>query len=242
MKPNKRAGRAGKIMVRASTLVLDALEKRVESVCLRRDAFLERVIRKEVEHLSEEVRIPNSDAARRCIEDNLRLLDSRPINLTLTELTVGRMEEVCKEKNTPRDAFINRILLCLVAPPSVLHVIFGVHELKEEVLEEWETPGFGSLWSPLRSMEEFVEDPFWFVRACMEVERKQSGDEDVTFYQAYIPDNLFGEKVRGTLGLNVYLPDSLVPAHPGERALLDDLGAELDELSQKMPKTKGDIK
>ncbi len=234
MKPNKRTGQGGKIMVSASTLVLEAFDRRVEAVCLRRDAFLERVISNEVEFLSKEVKIPNSEAARRCIEDNLNLLDRRPLNLTLTKSTVGRMEEVCREKNIPRDAFINRILLCLVAPPAVLHAIFGVHELKEAVLEGWETPGFSSLWSPLRTMEEFVDDPFWFVRACMEVERKEYEDEDATFYRAHVRDNLFGEKVRGTLGFNVYIPDIQVPGHPAQKALLDDLGAELDEL-QKMP-------
>lgn len=242
MKSNKRTGRSGKIMVRAWPVVLDDLDKRVEAVCLRRDAFLERVISREVEFLSKEVRIPNSDAARRCIEDNLNLLDCRSVNLTLTEPTVTRMEEVCREKNIPRDAFINRVLLCLVAPPSVLDVIFHVRELKEEVLEEWETPGLSSLWSPLRTMAEFVEDPFWFVRACMGVARKQPENEDMTFYQSYIPDKLFGEKIRGTLGLNVYLPDGQVPGHPAERALLDDLGAELDKLLQKKPKARKGIK
>jgi len=58
MKLSKRTGRAGKIMVSASTLALNALERRVDSVCLRRDAFLERVISKEVEFLSKEVRVP----------------------------------------------------------------------------------------------------------------------------------------------------------------------------------------
>lgn len=214
---------ARKIMVNVWLPVLDSLNKKVEAAGLRRDLFLDRVLQGELLELEKEPATPNSEEAKRCIAEHIAQLNCRSISLNLSDKTIQKLNELCQQKNIVRDAFINRVLLCLVAKPRILEILFPIEDYREKVFEYWEKPGHAHLWQPLDTMGELVNDPFSFIRECLERAREENHDDSYTFYQTHIPDRLFGDKVKGILGLNVFLPDVLVPGHPLHRELIDDL-------------------
>jgi len=236
--------------VKVWKVLLDALSRRVEQSCLRRDAFLERVISAELPLLEKEISTPNSPEAQKCIADHLRLLPSKPLTLHLTPPTIKRLDGICHEKRLVRDAFINRLILCLVAPRKLLNVIFTTDDYQEDVGEQWEeNPGERHQWQILRMAPDLITEPFAFVRMCLDIDNERNGlskRTGTTFYNAYIPQNLFGNPDKSSeqgksgapnvLGLNVYLPDVLVPGHPSQKALDADLGLELDDLQKRSKK------
>ena len=212
-----------KILVNVWLPLLDSLNKKVEVACLRRDQYLDRIFRAELDELEGERAAPNSPAAKACVADHFAHLNCRSISLNLSHATISKLNQLCEEKNIVRDAFINRVLLCLVAKPKILEILFPIEEYREQVFEYWDRPGHAYLWQPLDTMGELVNEPFSFIRECLGRAREEEEDDNYTFYQAHVPDGFFGEKVKGTLGLNVFLPDHFVPGHPAERELLDDL-------------------
>src|SRR6266567_5684 len=95
-----------KILVSVWDVLLEALNRRVEHACLRRDAFLERVISAELPLLEKEISTPNSVEARECIAKHLKLLPSKPLTLHLAPPTIKRLDEICRQKKIVRDAFV----------------------------------------------------------------------------------------------------------------------------------------
>ena len=187
-----------------------------------------------MEELENEKAAPNSPEAKVCIAKHFARLNCRSLSLNLSVETIGKLNRLCEEKNMVRDAFINRVLLCLVAKPKILEILFPIEEYRSDVFEYWDQPGHTHLWQPLDTMGQLVTEPFSFIRECLARAREEQDDSACTFYQAHIPDGFFGEKVKGTLGLNVFLPDILVPGHPAERELLDDLMADLPIQGSKL--------
>jgi hypothetical protein len=222
-----------KIQISLWTVLHDALNRLVEQSCFRRDALLERIVSSELPHLEKEISIPNSLAAQRIIANHLVLLPRTAWTLQLSPETIRKLTAVCEAKRIPRDAFFNRLVLCLVATPKILQIVFGLDDYRREVDRQWESPAEEHSWQCLRMMPDLVQDPFWFIRAALEI---GSGESDVTttFYGAYIPEGLFGnprksplpgkKRAPNVLGLNVYLPDSMIPGHPAEKAALEALG------------------
>jgi len=207
----------------------------VEKSCFRRDALMERIVSSELPHLDREVPKPNSIAAQRIIANHLALLPRTAWTLQLSTETIRRLKAICRTKRIPRDAFFNRLVLCLLATPRILNIVFGVDDDRKAVSRDWESPSDEHYWQFLRMTPNLVEDPFWFIRACLETGNERSGVEPATtFYGAYISDGLFGDphkapsagkkRPANTLGLNVYLADALIPGHPAERAVLEALG------------------
>lgn len=241
MKTQSKPRKPAKILFSLWDNLVEPLNRRLEESCLRRDAFLDAVLTHELVQLEQEISKPNSPEAKKCIADHLAMLTRKPVTLALRPETVRRLEEVCKKKNIVRDAYMNRLVLCLLAPPKLLNRLFGLKDYTSEVLKHWEPPGFDSYWQSLRTIPELIRDPFQFVRECIALQQIED-DEVSNFYMAVIPENLFGvsrgKKSGGepalppnTLGLNVYLPDERVPGHPANvelnarlEAILEDLG------------------
>lgn len=216
-----------KILVSVWNPVLEKFRTKVEAACLRRDAFLDRVVQGELDALAAEDGPANSPEAKRCIEEHFTQLLRKPVGITLATDTIARLDQICNDKNVVRDAFINRILFCLVADRRMLEVLFPIEEYRDQVFPDWEAPGHGSLWRPIETMIELTDEPFAFIRECLARAREDLDDSTMTFYQTHIPDRLFGDKVQGTLGLNVLLADIYVPGHPANVDLLDDLLPDL---------------
>lgn len=203
-----------KLTVRVWDRLVNLLAERAEEICLRRDALLGQVIALEIDHLREDLAQPNSQAARRHIEHHLRALlsgsNGRQLSLALSPATVQRLEDACAEKNVPREAFLNRVILLLVAKPDFLErALFNVdpedgRSLRSAVHQKFMvnlelTNGF----APLPTIADILADPFWGYREMTAVMAEDAG-EPMTFYSLQFTS-------EALCGLNCYVPDARVP-------------------------------
>jgi hypothetical protein len=113
-----------KILVKVHEPLIAIMQHKMEAACLKRDAYLDKALRVEAEFLRKEIATPNSDRAKNYIAAQLSDLKLKPLNLLLSTETVDLINEVCKEKNVPRDAFMNRFFLLLIASDTILSALF----------------------------------------------------------------------------------------------------------------------
>lgn len=237
-----------KISVKIWRPILEKLDTKIEMACLRRDAYLAKVLDTELGCLDEEVSIPNSQASYDFVFKRLDQLDRKLVSLALpTELT-ERLNVICSQKRIVRDAFFNRLFLLLAVSPKHIDKLFSNAlgpEWREEVWRDWKHEGqfFQDGFYPLEAMI----DPFWAIRSGLELYAKDAGLEDyiepTSGKQIKVKHELTGiapadslyttvfEKLGNNdlLGMNCYLPDWLVPGLEAEqqyRAKLDELLSE----------------
>ena len=125
IQPSSRA----KITVRIWTPFLDSLIERTEAACLRRDLLITRTLELELPRLQSEIPHRNSAKARRYIDSHLKALfasgpGATQLSFALDTRVSGLLESVCDEKNIPREALLNRLLMLLGAPGEFLHEHF----------------------------------------------------------------------------------------------------------------------
>jgi hypothetical protein len=243
---------APKISVKICQPIIQLLNKKMDSACLRRDAYLQRVLEVELEFLDREVAIPNSASSYEYVFKELEGFNRKLVSLALpTELT-ARLNEICARKRIVRDAFFNRLFFLLAASPkevdSLLFLSWG-DDWRTQVWSEWkhEGPFFQNGFYPLNP----TIDPFWAVREGLAMMAAEDSQEDYTEpttgqvikvtrnetgelmlpYSVYTTP--FHRKTKGgnnLLGLSCYLPDWLIPGHEAEksyRSKSEELWAQL---------------
>jgi hypothetical protein len=240
-----------KISVKIWRPIIDKFDEKIEAACLRRDAYLNKVLEVELAWLDEEVSIPNTPASYDYVFDRLDGLDRKLVSLALRPDLVARLNEICGRKHIVRDAFFNRLFLLLAASQNVVDtLLFGT------VADEWRTevwsqnkhdgPFFQNGFYPLEPMI----DPFWAIRNGLEMYATDAGLEDyieptsgkkilvkrdltgVVSPADNLYTTIFEQKVRDNdlLGLSCYMPDWRIPGQGVEqeyRAKLDELLADL---------------
>ncbi len=150
-----------KISVKIWRPILDKLDKKLESTCLRRDAFLGKLLKSEVEMLDQEVSIPNSQESYEYVFRELDKLDRWPVSLALPSEISARLNEVCATKRIVRDAFFHRLFLLLAASNDQIDtLIFGPGKLGHE----W----CGEVWRQLNYSSANFEDGFYPLGAVTE--------------------------------------------------------------------------
>jgi hypothetical protein len=243
-----------KISVKIWRPIIDKLDEKIEKACLRRDAYLNKVLELELDCLDEEVSIPNSQASYDYVFGRLDQFDRKLVSLALPSELTAHLNEICSRKRIVRDAFFNRLFLLLAAAPKdVDTLLFGDvgHKWRTEVWSENKNDGpfFQNGFYPLEPMI----DPFWAVRNGLEMYANDAGLEDYIeptsgkrirvrrdSTGAVAPADslytvIFEQKVRDNdlLGLSCYVPDWRIPGHGAEqvhRAKLDELFAALKDL------------
>jgi len=238
-----------KISVKIWRPILDKLDEKLESACLRRDAYLSKILKTEVEMLDQEVSIPNSQESYDFVSRELDKLDRKLVSLALPLEISARLNEVCATKRIVRDAFFNRLLLLLAAKQSLIdELIFPA------VADEWRR----EVWREAKHDESFFQDsfyplgsiidPFWAIRMGIDLYAEDNALEDycepttgktVKVSRDPITDTIeppyslyaavFRKKFRdniGLLGLSCYLPDREIPGTVAEqawRSVLDEI-------------------
>ena len=242
-----------KISVKIWRPIIEKLDKKIDTACLRRDAYLAKILETELEWLDQEVSIPNSKASYDYVFERLDHLDRKLVSLALPTDLTQRLNEICARKRIVRDAFFNRVFLLLAASPKVVDaLLFGDvgNEWRNNVWSEYkhEGPFFQNGFYPLEPMI----DPFWAVRCGLETYASGAGLEDYVEptsgktirVQTNLTDEptpadslyttVFEQKVMGNdlHGLSCYFPDWRIPDHAAAKAhkvkldeLLGDLGA-----------------
>jgi len=239
-----------KISVRIWRPIIQKLDAKLEAACLRRDAYLTRVLETEIEWLDQEVSLPNSQASYDYVFERLDRLDRKLVSLALPAAVTSRLNEICSRKRIVRDAFFNRLFLLLAASPKVVDTLLfgpGREDWRRDVWSECKHDGpfFQNGFYPLEPMI----DPFWAVRTGLSMHadnledyveplsgRTVSVSRDAITGVIAPADSLyttvFGHKIgdNDLLGLSCYIPDWRVPGQPAEldhRTKLDELFAEL---------------
>lgn len=237
-----------KISVRIWTPILEKLDSKLENACLRRDAYLSKVLAVELDHLDHEVSIPNSQASYDYIASRLKQLDGKLVSLAIAPVVAERVNEICNRKKIVRDAFFNRLFLMLAASPKSIDAL-----LFQDFDGDWRTEvwieakhdgpfirnGFDPLEAPI--------DPFCAIRWGIDRMNKSEKFEDYveptsgktikvvpaplghevepcpSFYTIEFYQKLDNHDLAG---LNCYLPDRSIPGTDAElayRAKLDDI-------------------
>lgn len=235
-----------KISVKIWRPIIDKLDAKLDAACLRRDAFLARLLAGELDLLDSEVSLPNSPAAHDFTFERLDALDRKLVSIALAPQLARRLHDICTRKAIVRDAFFNRLFLLLATQPKIIDTLFFPDEPK------WRT----AVWSQFKHDEPFFEsgfypleapvDPFWAIRAGLDLFNEGAGAEDfelpgtgtrikVVRAMGGEPEplpglyNIFFEQKVGAndlLGLNCFVPDWRIPGHEAERrrtTALDDL-------------------
>ena len=224
-----------KISVRIWRPIIKKLDAKLEAACIRRDAYLRKVLEIEVGCLENEVSIPNSQAAYDYIAATLDKFDRKLVSLALpTELT-SRINEVCARKRIVRDAFFNRLFLLLAAAPKLIdQLMFNGIDLENWRTEVWieykhDGPFFQNVFYPLES----TIDPLLPIRWGIDIANK-----DVQFEDYVEPTNgktievareltgepspkdslyttIFDQKAGDSnlAGMNCYMADWQIPGH-----------------------------
>lgn len=248
---NKDLKTTPKISVKIWRPIIKKLDEKLETACLRRDAYLAKLLAVELDHLDDEVSIPNTQASYDYVFSLLDTFDRKLVSLALPQELTIRLNEICTQKKIVRDAFFNRIFLLLAAAPAVIDDLLfadAADDWRRDVWSEYkhEGPFFQNGFYPLEPMV----DPFWAVRCAMTMHAEDAGSEDyvepisgksirVTRDLSGVPipvDSIYTTvftKKSGTndlRGLSCYLPDKDIPGHDAEKAhqaKLDDLLCDL---------------
>ena len=210
MRPN------GQLLAKVSRPVLRKFRTKIESACLRRDAYLDHVFAHEAKALKDEIPCPNSPEARAYLQRRLEELDRIPVNFSLSPATIEAVNRACKELNVIRDCFINRVLFLLSADMKTCEAVVGIKFLKYlgDILGEHDrdflyAPLFGG---GLDAVSEIVSsDPFWAVRNAMDHAREEWHEEVEPLHACVILPALFRNEPLRAVALNCYLPDEYVP-------------------------------
>ncbi len=246
--PAKTLKTVPKISVKIWTPILEKLDSKLEKACLRRDAYLSKVLTVELDHLDAEVSIPNSQASYDYIASRLKQLDSKLVSLAISPEAAARVNDICDRKKIVRDAFFNRLFLMLAASPKFIDALLFPDfdgNWRSEVWTEFKHDGpfiqngFDPLEAPI--------DPFCAIRWGIDLMNESEKFEDYVDTASgktfkVVPASIrpavepcpsfytieFDQKFdnHDLAGLNCYLPDRSIPGTDAElayRAKLDDI-------------------
>jgi hypothetical protein len=213
-----------KISTKIDRRILRKFEEKLEAACLRRDAFLNRVLEDELPHLDEEV-AENSSEAHQFITNRLDQLARKQVSLALRSDLVEHLNDICERKRIVRDAFFNRLFFLLAASSDEIDRLFFPREADEEDLR-WEVEWFGEngdrAREHVREVIVPVRDPFWAIRAGLSIreeDAKENGDQLPGGIYSAVWGNPLNKK-SAMFALNCYLPNEKIPDHPDQLALL----------------------
>jgi hypothetical protein len=220
-----------KISVKIWQPLIDPLEAKINSACLRRDAYLTKVLERELDWLDEEVSTPNSQDSCDYITERLDRLPRKLVSLALPTDLTRKLNEICVRKRIVRDAFFNRLYLLLTSSPKHIDQLLfpeSDQDWRKRVWSEYQHDGPfpNNGFYPL----EPVVDPFWAIRCGLEICAEDDptiGNLYTTVFESRDPDRV-GED-HDLLALSCYLPDRLIPGHSARRKYL----AELDEMLER---------
>lgn len=117
--------------------------KKLDSCFIKRDAFLNHIIRVELDNLKKGLAgRKNSLEAKRYISSKIKDLETKTINVVVDKDVAKDLNSIVREHNLVRDAFINRLLLLLSFPEVLLSHMFDVQltRVVDDVELELESP------------------------------------------------------------------------------------------------------
>jgi len=108
-----------KTSIKVWTPLIKKLDAQMKNACLRRDAYLSKVLEIELEALDAEVSIPNSQASYDYVIDRLNQLPRWLVSLALPSKLTEHLNDICRRKRIVRDAFFNRLFFYSLSHPKL---------------------------------------------------------------------------------------------------------------------------
>jgi len=172
-----------KITVKVSETLLKSFNQKLEDCFIKRDAFLNHMIKLETEHLAKDLKgLRMSNPARRYISGELQRLGTKTINVVVDKETAEKLNSIINESNMVRDSFINRLILLLNASDSLLEALDLPTEINDRSLLN-----SGSMsTSPMNGISTIVYDPLFYLRIAIEEEHEKR------LYKFELPNVLVG--------------------------------------------------
>lgn len=203
-----------KITVKIYEPLLRDFDKQIDSLFIKRDAFLNSMIQGEVPHLASDLEGKRLSAkAKRYIAGELKRLGTVPVNVVVDKSTADALNAVVESTNIVRDAFINRLIMLLRSSNPLL----GYLELPLVITgSAFESSVDPMPTSPMKAIEAVHSDPLFYLRVAAE-ERHHTG-----LYLIDLPPKL--------AGFACYLDESRVPGTEAYAQAQRDVQAMLDEL------------
>jgi len=189
---------------------LSEFDKQLRAAFIKRDAFLNNMIKIETGRLSYELGdLVLSAKARRYISRELQRLGTKTINVVVDKSTAEELNKTVEKHNLVRDAFLNRLVMFLLSRDRLLQYlglpIEIMHHEFESCLESLPT-------SPLGAIRSINGDPFFYLRVAS-FERLSMG-----LYLLELPEKF--------IGLTCYLEDKQIPGSDDylyEQSMLQEL-------------------
>lgn len=184
-----------KITVKIYEPLLRDFDRQIDALFIKRDAFLNAMLREELPRLKEDVAgRRNSAAAKRHISGELKRLGTRSVNVVVDKATSEALNAIVEESNIVRDAFVNRLIMMLRSSSQLLRWL----DLPEFITGSAYSGGVEPMpTSPMKALESVHSDPLYYLRAACE-ERHGTG-----LYLIDLPAKL--------AGFACVLDDSMVP-------------------------------
>lgn len=232
--------------------IIDKFDEKMEAACLRRDAYLNKVLKIELPRLDLEVSLANSIDAQAFIAGQLDQLDRKLVSIKLQPDLIELMKDICTRKRITRDAFFNRLFLLLEASPKMIdHLLFSdqVDCWRTEVwsTHEYDEVFFNNTFYPL---DQDI-DPFWSIRVGIGHYNKQqdlynhinSETGKVVHVQRdscghiYPKNSLYTSLLRkfdktDLYGLNCYISDWEIPNSPAKREHFNEIFKVFDNMEK----------
>ena len=203
-----------KITVKLHTNLLKAFDTQIDQLFLKRDAFLNHLIRTEVPSLAEEMEDRRlSPEARRHVAGHLKRMGTTTVNVVVDKDVADALNAVVERSNMVRDAFMNRVLLFMRSSEWLL----GYLDLPQLVRDsEFNCVPDQIPTSPIRAIKSVLDDPFYYLRIGA-YERHQSG-----LYLLPLPPKF--------VGFSCFLDDAFVPGTEGHAAMEKEVEQMLKEI------------
>ncbi|HLG85989.1 MAG TPA: hypothetical protein VKZ79_02210 [Alphaproteobacteria bacterium] len=170
-----------KMLVQVWDVLARAIKRDLRSLHITRDAYLNALLKREIEELAQEVEFETPSDALRHINKRLRGLNRERMTIAVDRDVAERIRQILEERNISRDAFVNRILFFLVAKPAHLKRFGFEYERQQEV----EVKPLDDAWT-------FLHDPFANIRMS----------NDNAFYTLLISDEPPAQNWPNLFGLN----------------------------------------
>lgn len=130
-----------KMTVKIYEPLFKSFDDQMNRLCIKRDAFLNHMIKRETPNLAKELdgrRL--SSSARRYISGSLKRMGTRTVNVVVDKETADALNAVVDASNIVRDAFINRLIMFLRSADTVLDY-FGMPKfIVPSDFDDWYEP------------------------------------------------------------------------------------------------------
>lgn len=207
-----------KITAKIYSSLLRQFDKDMRERFLKRDAFLNQILRNETAHLKGDLGGKRlSTLAHKYIAGELKHMGTTQVNIVVDKGVADELNAVVKECNLVRDAFLNYLLLCLRSSDKFLTYF----ELPLDTSSSrFDAIIFPLPISPLSAIGEVMRDPFYYLRQAV-AERHETG-----LYTMKLP--------KGYHGFSCYLADVEVPGSTANREMLDEfMSVELEQRDEE---------